>query len=345
MFGPIGGVYADKWDKKKTMVITDFVRFFLVLLIPALYIADALSIAMIALISFALTSCSPFFVPASKAYIPKMVGKKNINLANGLLQTTLWPSFFIGAGLVGPINALINLPFVLVINALSFAIAGFLIMFIKANKNEDYSSGVKKDVKLFSSLKEGYIALRTEKALHFTVMTFGIYTFFWRGLLQVALPLYVTVTLGGGPGMFGVFMAVNGVGEMVGSLVMGKLKVERPMSVAFIGEILFGVAMVSVALAGDPLYIAVVLFIGGVTSPVTDIPILSSIQRSIQENHISKVFSYWNTMGAVGSSLGTLLIGIWLEFISPSTMFYIGGATLILVGALGVYLMKMKYER
>lgn len=95
MFGPIGGVYADKWDKKKTMVITDFVRFFLVLLIPALYIADALSIAMIALISFALTSCSPFFVPASKAYIPKMVGKKNINLANGLLQTTLWHHFLL----------------------------------------------------------------------------------------------------------------------------------------------------------------------------------------------------------------------------------------------------------
>lgn len=67
--------------------------------------------------------------PASKAFVPGLVGKKQLTLANGLVQSVLWPCFFLGAGLVGGLSALDVTP------------GNSLIMCVHPASNIGYSTG------------------------------------------------------------------------------------------------------------------------------------------------------------------------------------------------------------
>ena len=347
LFGPLGGALADRWDRRATMIVMDLIRCVLVLAIPTLYFVDLISIWVLASLAFLLTSCSAFFLPASKAYIPEMIGKGRVNLANGLLQTTIWPAHFLGAGLIGPLQLVMDLPQVFFINAASYALSATTLSAIRlgpARKPEPEIS----NPSLLSNLLDGYQALKAEKALHIIVMTYAAYIFFWRGLLQVGLPLYVARELGGGAGLFGIFMAVNGAGEMVSSLLVGKMHLKRPLAVAFLGETLFGLAMLGVVASGHALpgpsgaawLVGAFIFVGGLALPITDVPTLSAIQKRMPEGHVAKVFSYWNTMGAVGSALGTLLLGALFNLVPVIYGFLAGGAALILLGAAGASWMR-----
>ena len=348
MLGPLGGALADRWNRLGTMIATDWVQSGMVLAIPILYFAGLLNVWLLAALSFALASCSPFFVPASKALLPEMVGGEKIRPANGLLQTTIWPAHFLGAGLIGPLQVIVDLPYIFFFNASSYALSALLLSFVRVRRQRMLSSVAPK-IPLRMSLLEGYRALRASRELHAVVATYALLTFFWRGLLQVGLPLYVSRELSGttsaGAGLFGLLMAVNGVGEMISSLFVWKLRLSKPLLIAFAGEAMFGVAMIGVAvsraaLSGSVWLVGAFIFLGGLALPVTDVPTLSAIQERIPEEHIAKVFSYWNTMGAVGSSLGALLLGALFDQAPVSFGFALGGVSLLLLGTAGTQWIK-----
>ena len=338
VFGPVGGALADRWNRLGTMISTDWVRCAVVVAIPLLYFAGFLNVWVLAALSFALASCSPFFVPASKALLPEMVGGERIRPANGLLQTTIWPAHFLGAGLIGPLQAVLDLPYAFFFNASSYALSALLLSFVSIRRQRTSAFAAPK-VPLGKSLLDGYRVLRERRELHAVVATYAILTFFWRGLLQVGLPLYVSRELSAGAGLFGLLMAMNGAGEMVSSLLVGKLRLGKPLLVAFSGEALFGIAMIGVALgaalSASVWSLVAFVFFGGLALPIADVPILSEIQERIPNEHVAKVFSYWNTMGAVGSASGALLLGVFFDLAPVGLGFVLGGVVLILLGTIG----------
>lgn len=64
LFGPVIGVYLDRWPKKQVMVWVDVIRAGLTFLIPALYAVDALSIERLYLLIFVTSIVSTVFGPA-----------------------------------------------------------------------------------------------------------------------------------------------------------------------------------------------------------------------------------------------------------------------------------------
>ena len=86
--GPIAGVYVDRWDRRKTMYICDFLRGLLVLLIPLYLIDSQKSLWPLYFTVFLLFSLGRFFVPAKLAILPEMVESKELLLANSLINTT-----------------------------------------------------------------------------------------------------------------------------------------------------------------------------------------------------------------------------------------------------------------
>lgn len=338
LLGPVGGVIADRVDRRKLMVTADIVRFLLVLLIPILFNAGLLEMWSLALFACLLNSFSPILFPASKSLIPQLVGKDRLELANGLVQTIVWPSFFLGTGLVGALQWLLGFPDLLFVNAVVFLCSATAVFFMKVQPQERNESSVA-NASFWSNLRQGYHALKENRPLFARVMTYSIYTFFWRGLLQIGMPLFVTVQLDGDAGLFGIFMVLNGVGEMVSSLALGKMRFQNPTIVSFTGEILFGVAALGIALSlllpGAVLFVSGFVFLIGVSTTLIDIPLVTTIQRQVPSDHIAKVFAYWSTMGSLGSSLGTLSMGKLLELVAIDRGFVISGFVLFATGVIG----------
>jgi dTMP kinase len=86
LFGPLAGAFADRWDRRTTMVVCDLLRFLLFLSIPLVgSVADRnTSLVYLLLASFLIETVSLFWIPAKEASVPNLVPREQLEGANQL---------------------------------------------------------------------------------------------------------------------------------------------------------------------------------------------------------------------------------------------------------------------
>src|SRR6476620_2791013 len=125
LFGSIGGVFADRWDRKKTMIVADLLRAALLLLLLAVRSPEWLW--AIYLVGFVQSSVGQFFNPAKGALIPQLVDESLLMPANSLNSLGVEITRLIGAPLGGALMTMMGLASVVVLDCVSFVISALLI--------------------------------------------------------------------------------------------------------------------------------------------------------------------------------------------------------------------------
>src|SRR5215207_8565496 len=125
LFGSIGGVFADRWDRKKTMIVADLLRAGLLLLL--LVVRSPEWLWAIYLVVFVQSSVGQFFNPAKGALIPQLVDESQLMPANSLNSLGVELTRLIGAPLGGALMALMGLESVVVVDCVSFVVSALLI--------------------------------------------------------------------------------------------------------------------------------------------------------------------------------------------------------------------------
>ncbi len=119
IFGIFAGVFVDVIDRRKLIMIIDF----LLALFFLLFVFFKGSFLLILLNTFLINSLAQFFIPAEGSSIPRLVSRKQLMLANSLFSLTLYGAFMVGFSIGGPIldNFGINKVFYLGVVLLGFA--------------------------------------------------------------------------------------------------------------------------------------------------------------------------------------------------------------------------------
>ena len=100
LLGPVAGVFVDRWDRKRTMIISDLLRALLVLLCLLVRTPDQVWIYYV--VAFLMSCVSRFFFPAQNAALPLIVPDKDELLtANGLMQIVQTAGLLVGPALAG----------------------------------------------------------------------------------------------------------------------------------------------------------------------------------------------------------------------------------------------------
>jgi DHA3 family macrolide efflux protein-like MFS transporter len=335
LLGPLGGVIADKTDRRRLLIGIESTRTAVLLLVPVastLHLLDIWSVAALGAIVSALFSMGS---PAAKAYIPKLVAPGELQLANSLGQAIVWPAYFIGAGVLALVGNKFAAADIFYVVALCFGLS-LLALLVLPRGERIAGTGQLSIGTIGHDLKLGYLILLENPVLHARVVLYGVFTFAWRGLLQVLLPLLVLRQMPEQIGLYGTLMLVNGCGELAANLVVGKIQFRRPLVQSFNGELIIGTAALLVAYCmamPDPRYgLYAAVFLIGVAASMIDIPMFTVVQREIPEQHLAKVISYWFTIGSFGGAMGTLVCGYLLAYASIGTLCLAGGAGLLLAG-------------
>ncbi|HEY7011008.1 MAG TPA: MFS transporter, partial [Jatrophihabitantaceae bacterium] len=111
LLGPLAGVFADRFDRRVTMVISDLVRFVIFLSIPLahLWADDRQTLIWLLAASFLIECVSLFWMPAKDASVPNLVRRDQIESANQLsLITTYGVTPVLGAGLFSVLALITN---------------------------------------------------------------------------------------------------------------------------------------------------------------------------------------------------------------------------------------------
>lgn len=248
--GPVAGVFVDRWNRRRIMIISDMCRAVLIAaLLPLAWpsVAGHLPVgARLALIYavIAVASCfAQFFNPAGFGVLAAVVGQENIARATGLFQATGNLAAIVGPPLAAPLLIVFGVQWALVINALSFAVSfGTLVMTRLAEPGAGEKKPHESFRREFTAGLRFFAGSRVLVALMLgaTVATLG------TGALTSLNVFFLQANLHASTRWYGLLAGADGIGGILGALAAGWIASRiAPKRLFWGGLILSGIVVIA----------------------------------------------------------------------------------------------------
>ena len=330
VFGVLGGAAADRFDRRRMVIVVNLVRAVALIVLVATIVGGAVSIAVVLVTLFVLSTAETFADSASGTLLPGLVAREDLGLGNARMQG----AFLLTNQLVGPpIGALLfvvgrGLPFAT--NAVCFALGALLVSRIVISTRDELPARSSLRAEMSEGIRWllGHPPMRT---LALTIFAFNV-TF---GAAWSVLVLYANERLGIGPVGFGLLTTAVAVGGIVGVLSYGRL--ERRFSLGNImrtGLLIETATHLSLAVTTLPAVALATLvvfgaheFVWGTTSTVVR-------QRAVPDALLGRVTGVYRVALVGGLVIGTPLGGLLARAFGITAPFwfgFIGSAILVAV--------------
>jgi MFS family permease len=343
LFGLIGGVMSDRWDRRLTMIASDLIRAGFIVIIP-LTIASPISITakLVVLYSiiFLVACIRQFFLPAKIAIIPELVPKKKLMQANSLDQAAMKLAEFAGYASAGLLIHYSGVAPAFLTNAATFIISALFITLIRT---EILAAEVEKTIRaILRDIKVGLEHIKNVPILAGTVIL-SLIAPMALGATMPLLIMYVDEVLRGGPREFGLMEAFFGLGLSVGVILVGKFASDKDRWVILsVGVVGIGLGMLLTF--GMPLLLmdyssAILLsvalpffFLTAAANGAIFLGIRTIVQENTPQKMIGRVFAVVTVASSAAAALGAAMAGI-AETI-PVGIVFLGWATFLLITGL-----------
>jgi MFS family permease len=257
LFGPVGGVFADRLDKRRVLYVTQTLSGLLAGAFAILVGTGSIRLWIVYLLALALGFVNVFDNPARQAFISEMVTADDLPNAVTLNSVSMNMARVFGAALGGVIAAAIGLALCFAINALSFA--AVLISLAAMRRSELFPAARLPRKK--RQVRDGLRYVRSTPELLIPLLMIAVIgTLAWE--FQVSLPLMADKVFGGGAAAYGVMASVMGVGAVVGGLISAARPRPRARALC-LAAIGWGIAILAAAAAPTlPVELAALVFVG-----------------------------------------------------------------------------------
>ncbi len=255
-----GGVWVDRFEKRRIIIICDLVRAFLLLLIPLAVITGWLNMPLLLLVAFAIGIFNIIFEIAYRSILPGILLRQELVEANRKLEISRSAVLIGGPGLAGLLVQVLTAPFAVVVDAISFLFSAFFFRSIPAIVKAPEMALTKRpslwfEIKIGLNLVHGNIILRR-------LLVSSLILNLFSHILDAVLLLYATRDLGVSPGWFGLIFGAGSVGFMVGALSAGYITRKLNMGKATIlGLLLLATGDLFIVLASGNLVLIVILLL------------------------------------------------------------------------------------
>lgn len=354
LIGPIAGVYVDRWDRRRTMYACDFIRAALVLCIP-LFLFYSKSLIATYLVIFTVFSVGRFFVPAKLSILPDLVEKKDLLMANSLVNTTGMIASIVGFGISGILVEWLGAQGGFYLDSLSFVFSGTLIfLIIKKSQAQMSIKKVSKEIvevirkSVLQEIKEGIQYFVKNKAIRFTS---GVIFALWSalGAVYVVLIVFVQKSLGSVTKDLGLLAMLVGIGLFAGSLVYGKFGQRLSHYKTIFSSLFFSGIIIIIFALGLHRYphfsiAALLSFLLGVfVSPVMIAS--NTIIHNVSDNGMmGKIFSSLEIVMHLGFLSFMFLSSFLAERLPPFLILVVVGGLICLLGVINlIYNRKMPW--
>ncbi len=324
LLSPIGGIVADRVNKRNIMVILDFFTA-AVILAFSLLMNGANLVVLLTITLMLLYGIAGAYQPSVQASIPALVGKNRFMEANSVINTVSSFASLTGPVLGGILYSACGLKPVLLVCMVCFTLSAVMEIFIKIPfQKQDLKGGVWKTAK--ADFAESICFIRRDKAVigKALLVVCGI-NLFLAAMIVVALPYLVTEVLNleasRANRLYGFAEGALAAGGLFGGIGAGlfadRLKIHKsgnlviacaacvfPMGVSLL---LFSSGMVN--------YIVITLCCFGVMtfSAMFTVQMMSFMQRETPQNLIGKVIAVVLTVSMCAQPVGNALYGVLFE--------------------------------
>lgn len=331
VFGFIAGPIADKFNKKRILIIVDILRGMIVLLLFILVRFNIVTIIHLYIITFAFSVCSPFFHRAEFTIIPRLVPKELLLKTNGILNGSRRLMQVVSPGLGGILVSLVGVENGFFIDAITFFFSALCIVFVITTQPKLKSSKIK--IKsLIVDIKNGYRSLLASSFL-FTLAIYAACINFLGGPIIPLLPLFSFKHNMGASG-YGLMVSFLSVGLIVSSFLIGFFEKNlRKIPMLLTGLITSAFAVVFMGIGHNLTAVFISIFFLGIGMTLSNLPIITLFQEKVPPSKIGVISSFVFTIAQIAQPVSIVLSGFLVDILSLNTILVIIGV-LLLVGAL-----------
>ncbi|MEU0547101.1 MFS transporter [Micromonospora sp. NPDC005979] len=309
LFGPLGGVYADRWDRRRTMAGIDGVRAAVVAAVAVAVAVDRAGIGLLLVAAFLLAALGTLFDAASFAMLPALVPPAALPRANGRLQAgAAVAGGFLGAPAAGVLFAAAPaLPFAL--DAVTFAVAALLVLALTSPVAVPVTPATGR-ASVWGDVVEGVRWLRAHRTMWRVTLLAAASNLAISGIMAV-LVLYALDVLRVPPAGYGLFAASVILGGVAGALGSNRLAA-RLGTVPALGAVLATqtVALTGFALARHPVPGAFALAVFAAGTVVWNSLWASYGQREVPSRLLGRVGAAQRMVGLLTAPVGAGLAGL-----------------------------------
>jgi len=330
LFGPAGGLFADRWDKRRVLLVTQTSAGLLAGAFAILTAAHDMRLWMIYLLAVALGFVNVFDNPARQTFISEMVPAADLPNAVTLNSVSMNLARVFGAALGGVLAAALGLALCFACNALSFG--AVLISLVAMRASELFPA--RRVARRPGQIRQGLRYVRgTPELLIPLVMIAVIGTLAWE--FQVSLPLMASKVFGGGAAAYGVMASVMGVGAVAGGLVCAARPRPRGRSLS-LASIGWGISILLAAVAPTmPLELAALVFVGYGSITFNSMA-KTTLQLAAKPTMRGRVMALWALAWLGSTPIGGSIVGWIGQDAGARWSLVVGGLPTLLCGLLAL---------
>jgi transmembrane secretion effector len=343
-----GGLLADLLPRRTVLAVSSGVAAVIVLSLVALAVTDALTVPAMAIAAFLLAGLDGVTGPSVETLIPTLVPVEELQAAYGLESLlssiagrALGPA--IGGGVVvlaGPLGAL-------VVDAVSFVVAGLLFLAIRAGRAaavvDRPAFGITSAVRDFG---EAGAFVGRHRWLWAGIGWAGLALLAQIGPRQVLLPFLVVRRFDGAASDFGLLLAVYGICATIGALLAASVRTPpRYLSAMFITWAVGSLPFAFLPFAADIAMAAVLMGVAGLFLSIGNVLWATLMQRRVPDNLRGRVssFDWFGSLALVPVSMA-LAGGLGSSSATTTSAFLVAGLLPPLLAAVALFVLGLRRD-
>jgi len=326
LFSLIGGVVADRVERRKILLSSQYVQMATAGLLTILVGTGLVHVWHILCLSFISGLAQAFGGPAYQALIPTLVEKDDMPNAIALNSIQFNVAVMVGPALAGQALAKLGEKWCFGLNALSFLAPIVSLSLISAR-----FLPAKTAESMFASLKQGIQFARKQSSMEALILLAFCMTALGMPM-RTYIPVFVKDIFHRGPETYGNLLSLMGFGSIFGSLVIASAgNFKKKGRVALVALILLGASISGFAFSKSVPLSGVILVLAGASMMAVFATVNSLVQLITTNEMRGRVMSVYNVAFRGGMPMGNLLSGWLVPVFTAPVVLGVNGFLLILL--------------
>ena len=334
LFSLFGGVFADRMDRKKMLLSSQYIQMICAFSLAALFATHTVKVWHILSLSFFVGLGQSFGGPAYSALLPTLVEAKD--LANAISMNSIQFNLarIIGPTLGGLAYTSFGATWCFALNGISYVavIVSLFVIHVQF-------IAPKTQMSVLKSMKEGIRFIRDREGLT-PLVVLAFCTTLLGFSLTGFLPVIVRTIFNGGPGTYELLLVFSGAGSICGALLVAAMeKLKGQARLAVLALVALGLTTAGFAASKWLPISCVLIFLAGAAVMASASLMLSVVQLIVVDSMRGRVMSVYNLAFRAGIPLGALILGKLIPLLGITVA--VGGFGLCLVGVASYFLVVM----
>jgi MFS family permease len=320
LLAPIGGALADRFERRRIIVVTQAISMVLAFVLAALTLGGIVREWHIVALAAGLGIIHAFDIPARQSFLVEMVGREDLINAIGLNSSLFNGARMAGPAVAGILVAAIGEGWCFLINAISFTAVLVALLAIRVPPLQTPAK-----TSTLSRIREGFAFAARERPVRALLLMLAFLSL--TGMpFMVLMPVFADRVLFGGPAAYGILMSAAGMGALSGAIALASKRDVRGLG-GWVARAAIGFgSLLAVFSLSRSMWLSVLLLLPiGFTMMLQISSSNTLIQTMVPDALRGRVMSVYSMMFMGMAPLGALLAGWSADRIGAPRTVLIGG--------------------